>query len=209
MESVSKVIEELEANPVRFRARGGYERLLDLLREGHAADAVRGVLKGHSEIAGDVLWTVAQLENVAPFVSEAEMYLSSDDKATAAYAMEVVLRGAQDPGPLLAALDRLRSCDVAVCEHAVRTLAGEGLDRLVEMLRIAGGAWLTLAGELTPDPIRKETVEKLTEHDCRDHQVVGLVLATLACEQDESFANILRRSNETWIRGYGEWLVSE
>lgn len=209
MESVSKTIEGLIANPHRFRATGGYERLLSFLRKGRGSDAVRRVLKGHSEIAGDVLWTVAQLENVAPFVAEAETYLSSDDKATAAYAMEVVLRGAQDAGPLLAALERLRSCDVAVCEHAVRTLAGEGLDRLVEVLRTAGGAWCVLAKVLESGPVRREMIESLVLHDSRDHQVLGLAMVTLACEQDKTLANVLKRSTENWVQGYGEWLVSE
>jgi hypothetical protein len=209
VESSSKIIEELVADPRRFHATGGYGRMLNLLRSGRAFAAVRMFLRDHPEIAGDVLWTVAQLDNVKAFASDAEKHLSSPDKATAAYATEIVLRGAQDAGPLLAALERLLVCDVAVCEHAVRTLAGEGLGRLIWILRTAGGAWRTLADELALGPIRRETIEGLVFHGSRAHQVVGLALVTLAYEQDASFADILKLSTEGWIQGYGEWLTGE
>lgn len=207
MESARNIVEELVANPRRFRATGGYERMLDLLRRGRASEDLKTVLRDHSDIAGDVLWTVAQLDNVEAFVPEAEMYLSSPDKGTAAYAIEVVLRGGRDTGSLIAALERLQECDLAVCEHAVRTLAGEGLVRITEVLRTAGGAWSALAKELAVQPVRRETIEALVSHHSRAHQVLGLALVTLACEQDASFADILKVSAEAWIRGYGEWLM--
>lgn len=207
MESASKTIEELVDNPRRFRDTGGYERMLDLLRRGRAVADVKRVIRDHPDIAGDVLWTIAQLDSVDTFVPDAEMYLASDDKGTAAYAMEIVLRGARDAGPLLAALGQLTACDVAVCEHAVRILAGEGLDRLAAILQTAGGVWRALAEELTPDPVRRETIESLISRGSRAHQVLGLTLATLAYEKDGSFAGVLKRSTESWIRGYGEWLV--
>jgi hypothetical protein len=64
---------------------------------------VKQVLAGSAAIVGDLLWTVTELEDVAPFVSEAAKHLSSDDKGAAAYAMEVVLRGSHDPAQLGAA----------------------------------------------------------------------------------------------------------
>lgn len=209
MNPVSQLMEELAINPNRFRATGGYQRLLAFLREGNAPDAMKKVLGADSEIAGDLLWTVVQLEDVAPFVSAAERHLSSRDKGTAAYAMEIMLRGSQNPDQLLAVLERLQSCDAVVCEHAVRTLAGEGLTRLTEILEAVGGRWRALAKELSNGVIRREVIESLIADTTRDRQVIGLALVTLACEQDRSFADYLMASGETWIREYGKWLMDE
>src|SRR5262249_24475584 len=134
MDPVGKLVDELRKNPRRFRSTGGYERLLDVLREGHPTDALTQALVEGSDVAGDLLWTIAELENVEPFAPQARQYILSPDTGTAAYAMEIVLRGGHERGDLRAALDQLRDCDVAVCEHAVRTLAGEGLSRLREIL---------------------------------------------------------------------------
>lgn len=209
MKPASKIVEEIATNPHRFRATGGYERMLDFLRKGLAFADVKALLRDHSDVAGDVLWTVAQLDNVEPFVHDAETYLSSQDKAAAAYAMEIVLRGARDAGPLRAALEHLPTCDVAVCEHAVRTLAGEGLVRVIEILRTAGGVWRAFAGELAHGPIRRETIERLASHRSRALQVLGLALLTLACEQDRDLLNLLKVSTEGWIREYGKWLEDD
>lgn len=209
MESSSKIAQELLTNPRRFRATGGYERMLNLLRHGCASEEVRMVLRHHSDVAGDVLWTVAQLEDVAAFASDAGKYLSSPDKATAAYATEIVLRGSADSAQLREVLDRLSEADVAVCEHAVRTLAGEGMLRLVEILRLAGGAWRALSEELALGPLQRETVEALLTHRSRGFQAIGVILATLAYEKDKTARTALERSTEAWIRGYGAWLTNE
>jgi hypothetical protein len=209
MQSGSKLIEELVTNPQRFRAKGGYERMLVLLRSGRASSAVKLVLRDHSEIAGDVLWTVAQLDNVGAFVPDAVKHISSTDNGTAAYAMEIVLRGAQDPATLVTAMEQLDACSVVVCEHAVRTLAGEDLVRLTEIAKTLDGTWRALAENLTRNHIQRTMLEDLVSHTSRAHQVVGVALATLAYEQDESFAKILEFSTEGWVRQCGEWLVGK
>ena len=203
---VGKLVESLARNPDRFRDSGGYERLSHLLESGCPPDAIKSVLRGDGPIVGDLLWTVTELEDVAPFVSEAVSHLSNEDVGTAAYAMEVVLRGSHHRGQLGAALERLRSCDVAVCEHAARTLAGEGLARLLDILAAVGDSWRTLAKELSGKPLRSKLVENLVTAGRRDHQVIGVALATLAYERDESYLDCLVRAEETWVHEYGEWL---
>lgn len=207
MRSGSKLIEELVSNPVRFRATGGYERILDLLRAGRASGAVRMLLRDHSEVAGDVLWTIAQLDNVKAFALEAVKHLSSPDRATAAYAMEVVLRGAEDANALAAALMQLETCDTRVCEHAVRTLASEGAIRLTEILNTVGGTWRVLAEELSGGHFSRGSLEALFRLGSRAHQVIGAALVTLAFEKDAGYVRILKLSTEEWVRQYGEWLV--
>jgi hypothetical protein len=209
MDPVGKLVDELRRSPSRFRATGGYERLLEVLRQGHAPDALKQVLSEGSDVAGDVLWTIAELENVAPFVSEARRYLASPDKGTAAYAMEIVLRGSQESADLREALDQLRVCDVAVCEHAVRTLAGEGLTRLRAILQAAGYGWSRALADKRSGSASRRDIEGLILDTSRDRQVVGVVLATLAWEQDATFADSLTRSDEAWIRDYGEWLKQD
>ncbi len=207
LDPVGELLKQLEKNPSRFRATGGYERLLDLLREGHAPDALKIVLQGDTEVAGDLLWTIAELEIVSPFVFESMRHLSNPDIGTAAYAMEIVLRGSQDQSQLRTTLQQLNVCDVAVCEHAVRTLAGEGLARLIEILDTVGWTWTTVLGkELSSQALRRQVVEGLVSETSRDRQVLGLVLATLAFEQDPGFAKYLTSSKQAWIREYGEWL---
>lgn len=130
MDPVAELVGQLRENPSRFRDTGGYERLLRALRQGAAPDALQQALRDGTDLAGDLLWTIAELERVEPFVVQALQYLSSRDKGTAAYAMEIVLRGGREPDDLRAAFDQLHSCDDAVCQHAVRALAGAGLARL-------------------------------------------------------------------------------
>lgn len=207
MDPVHELVDELERNPSRFRATGGYERLLKLLRDGHAPDALKKVLRTDAEFVGDLLWTVTELESVAPFASEAVEHISSPDRGTAAYAIEVVIRGWCDRNQLRAVFQQLSSCDVAICEHAVRTLAEEGLARLEEIFEAAGWMWAAaLAKQLKSTSLEHEVVESLVSDAARNRQIVGLVLATLAAEQDTSFVDCLVRSEEAWIREYGEWL---
>lgn len=207
MDPIDELVRELEGNPRRFRATGGYERLLGMLRKGYSGDAVKRALGEDRDLAADLLWTVAELESVTPYTAEAAHHISSDDKARAAYAMEIVLRGARDPAQLRAALAQLRSSEDAVCEHAVRVLAGQGLTRVVEILTTGGGAWRTVAADLSRVPLPPEVIEGLVRDPSRDRRVVGVALATLACEQDARWADWLSRINEDWIRDYGEWLL--
>lgn len=206
MNVVGKLLDELQMKPRRFRDTGGYERLLDALREGQSPDALKQALSAPSDVAGDLLWTVAELETVEPFVSEALQYLSSSDKGTAAYAMEIVLRGGQHSADLRAAFDQLRVCDVVVCRGAVQSLAGAGLTRLMEILEATGREWCCALAETLSDQIYREEIERLILDTSRDRQVVGLALATLAWEQDPTYASSFACSDEAWIRDYGEWL---
>src|SRR5512147_970307 len=135
MDLVGKLAQQLRESPSRFRARDGYDQLLVALREGHPPSALKQLLnEGPEEVAGDLLWVVAELEDVETFVPEACRHLSSSDTGTVAYAMEILLRGAQESAYLRAAFEKLRACHDAVCEHAVRTLVGEGLNRVKGIL---------------------------------------------------------------------------
>ena len=183
--------------------------MLDLLRQGEAASEVKSILREHPEAAGDVLWTVAQLDDVGAFASDAGRYLSSTDKATAAYAMEIVLRGAKRPGEIRVALDCLSQVDVAVREHAVRTLAGEGMERLTEILNAAGGVWSELSDELGPHHFQIAMVEDLLRHPSLGFHVIGVVLASLIYERNKSAIQVLRHADESWIRDYAAWLAGE
>lgn len=206
MDPVQELMAELRKNPNRFRATDGYERLLAVLNEGHSVNALKTTLREGSDAAGDLLWTVAQLASVESFVPEACEHLSSPDKGTAAYAIEIVLRGGDDVASLRAAFDCLRVCDVAVCEHAVRTLAGDGLGRLREVLGTAGHTWsVALAGELG-GAVSRTRIESLILDGSRDRQVVGVALAALARERDPSFSSSFSLSDQPWIRDYGSWL---
>ncbi|WP_394851083.1 hypothetical protein [Pendulispora rubella] len=210
MDPVSELVDQLEENPNRFRETDGYGRLVSLLERGYPGDAVRRVLqKKDPGFAGDLLWVVAELEDVTPFVSEAVRHLASPDKGTAAYAMEVVLRGARDGSECREALQRLCCCDVVVCKAAVQTLAVEGLARLQEILEKAGWTWSTaLAKVLSSQPVPRELFESLVADPSCDRQVVGAALCTLAYEQDAAYVKFLTRSEHAWIREYGNRLAA-
>lgn len=206
MDAVGALLEELQRDPSRFRATGGYERLLDRLERGDAPDALKRSLAGSSPLAGDLSWTIAELDAVDVFVDEALPYLSSSDRGTAAYAMEIVLRGASAGNDLRAAFDQLRRCDAAVCEHAVRTLVGLGLSRTKEILATVGYTWCSdLASKLSPEA-SPEDIQRLILHSSRDRQVVGAVLASRALEKHPTFAAVFALAHEPWIREYGQWL---
>lgn len=208
MDPVGELIDELQESPSRFRDSDGYDRLLELLRQGHAPDALKQLLRENADRAGDLLWTIAELETVDAYVSDALSYLASEDKAAAAYSMEIVLRGAHDEADLRAALDQMRVCDPAVCHQAVQTLAGGGLHRLISILKNAGYTWSsTLAARLS-EGISREEIEDLTLDTSRDRQIVGVALAHLAWEQDATYARCFARSDEAWIRHYGTYLDS-
>lgn len=207
MDPVSKAIEDLERNPKRFLATEGYERLVNLLRDGHAPDAVKRFLRGNSELVGDILWVVCELESVEPYVSEALLHISDSDKGTAAYAIEVVLRGSRSAAELRTLFERLRSSHAAVCAHAARVLAEQGVLRVIEVLRATGLAWAaTMADNLSRGSLPDETVKDLLTDGGQERQVLGVALATLAIEKSASAMKVLQNSEQAWIREYAAWL---
>lgn len=210
MDPVRELVDQLERNPRRFQSTRGYDRLLDALRKGNAPDAVKQALQRNPDFSGDLLWTIAELDDVSAFASDAVHHIKSPDKGTAAYALEIVLRGSMDRGELREAVQVLNSCELVVCEHAVRILAGQGLTRLVEILKLAALDWtLPLAKELSVPPVRRELIEGLVSDPSHDRQTVGAALATLAFELDPSFSDLLKLSEEPWIREYGAWLEGD
>lgn len=206
---VRNLVAELQIDPNRFHATDGYHRLLEALRQGHPSGPLHEVLSKESDTTGDLLWTVAELETVEPFVSDARQHMSSSDRGTAAYAMEIVLRGARGRDDLRTALDTLRTSDAAVCEHAVRTLAGQGVSRLREILEVSNYTWSRTIADKLSDSILRKDIEALVSDSSPDRQVIGLVLATLSWEQDRSYADCFAYSREGWIRAYGEWLSGD
>lgn len=207
MDPIRGLLHELERDPSRFRATDGYDRLLRRLWEGDSPAAIKEALCGDAEFVGDLLATVADLESVDSFVFEAARHLASEDKGTAAYAMEIVLRGTLDPKLLGTVFERLSTCDVAVCEHAVRILAAQGLSRVGKVLEAAGLTWSAAYAETFLHNLpQRELIEELASHTARDRQIVGAVLATLASERDPKFAEYLERSDHAWVRDYGQWL---
>ena len=206
MSPVSKLIEELERNPQRFKSTDGYGRLLDLLRDGNDPDAVKQVLRGQAEFVGDLLWTVAELDNVEPFVSEAVPHILSTSKGTAAYAMEVVLRGSNDSSQLGMVLEQMCSCDAAVCRHAVRIMSSQGLVRVAELFEAGGWTWAAALLNHLDNELRPQILEDLIRSVSRDRQIVGLVLVTLASETDPSYVDYAKHSEHDWIREYAKWL---
>lgn len=208
VESVGSLMKELVSNPRRFRSTDGYERLVELLRQGDEPSELKRLLSEGSPLAGDLLWSAAELDSVEAFVEEASAYLSDADKGTAAYAVEIVLRGARAGHELRAALDQLRICDSAVCEHAVRTLVGQGSQRLIEILEAVGYTWCSDLARKISNGLSREDVERLILDASRDRQVVGVVLATLAWERDSAYASTFAGAKEAWIRDYGEWMAN-
>ena len=137
---VSLLVSELRADPVRFRATDGYIRLTKALEAGNNPKAVKEYLGEATEFAGDVLWSIAELEDVTDYVGEALHHLASADKGTAGYAMEIVLRAGHAP-ELRAVFEQWRVCDEALCEKAACDLSWQGTDRLGEVLAAAGEGW--------------------------------------------------------------------
>jgi hypothetical protein len=192
-------LEELTSDPVRFQRTDGYERLLARLEEGCSPTALKEVLREDTSFAGDLLWTVCELDNVEPYVEEAALHLGSPDRGTAGYALEVVLRGAHDSRHLEAALTVLETAPPPVFEHGVLVLASQGLDRARDVFRVGGWSWAAeQVDELARGPQDIETtVEKiamLVNDPGPDQAFVGLMIAVLASEQDERVVRVLEES---------------
>ena len=205
---VSLLVSELRADPVRFRATDGYIRLTKALEAGNNPTALKEYLGEATEFAGDVLWSIAELEDVTDYVGEALQHLASADKGTAGYAMEIVLRAGHAP-ELRAVFEQWRVCDEALCEKVACDLSWQGTDRLGEVLAAAGEGWCSaLALKLSSTLLTRSEIAGLILHPARERQVVGVVLASIARESDASYLELMALSTEAWIREHGDWLNS-
>ena len=181
METVESLVGRLVEDESGFKASGGYERLLHLLWNGHSPVPLKRALGGDGPHLGDLFWVAVDLKDVSPFVPEALLHLASSDKATAAYAAEVVLRGSREQEPLRVALEALRTADDAVRAHAVRVLAAQGLVRLAQLFQVAGWPWAAeIIRELEATPLTQELIQRLVDEESIDQQLVAGVLVRLA-----------------------------
>jgi hypothetical protein len=202
IDMIRTIVKELRSNPRRFQRAGGYQRLLSLLEEGYSPEPVKELLREDSSFVGDVLWTVCELDNVAPYVEDAALHMGAADRGTAGYAVEVVLRGAQDSAHLRAALSLLESAPAPVREHAVFVLASQGLARVREIFLLGNWEWAArIADDALSGPLDLEgTLKPLVDDSRAAHQLVGLTLATLAAERDERAVQIVEESRSEWAR---------
>jgi hypothetical protein len=201
MDSVRTLMEELKSNPHRFQKCDGYGRLLKLLRDGHSPLAVKELLQGNAEFVGDLLWTVCELDDLAPYAEEAVGHIDDPDRGTAAYAIEVVLRAAHDGDSLGAVLRRLEAAPIPVREHAVLVLASEGLVRARDVFRLGNWAWadVLLDGLLDGSRDAEATLRALLGDSREDRLLVGLMVAALASEHDDRAVRILEQSEREWV----------
>lgn len=207
MNPVDMLLGQLRQNPKRFSATDGYDRLLSLLRDGIGAQSMRDALRTAGPLAGDLLWTVCELESTEPYASAATAYVRDPDRGTAAYAVEAVLRGSRQQEHIRGVFEGLRDCDAPVRNHAVRVLARLGLDQLAGIFELAGWAWASLlVGQLQKEPLQRETVERLLATESVDCHIVAALLATLADDEDSVFLNQLRHASSPWVREYAESL---
>jgi len=203
-DQVRETLEELTANPRRFQRTGGYERLLQLLQDGHSPDAVKNLLNGDVPFVGDLLWTICELDDVSPYVAEATRHIAAHDHGTAAYAVEVVLRGGDNMPELQAVFRSLELAPLAVCEHAVRVLAGQGTLRVRDIFRLISWDWAaSLFDDLADSSHSAQRIlQSLIGDARRDRQIVGLVIATIASEHDDRAVRILEQSSSDWAHEF-------
>jgi hypothetical protein len=193
------ILEELRSNPVRFRRTEGYERLLGLLENGCSATALHELLRTDADFVGDLLWTVCELDDVAPYVDEAVIQLRSSDAGALGYAIEILLRGARDAEHLTVAMHFLESAPTPVFEHAAFVLASQGLDRAREAFDNGGWLWAAqqmtelLHGSATPEDL-SDTITSLVDSSAPERAFVGLMLTVLAAERAEGPVLALERS---------------
>jgi len=201
---VRSILEELKSDPIRFQKRGGYGRLAELLRDGCSPIAVIELLRGDTTFAGDLLWTVCELDDPAPYVAAAADHLDASDPGTAAYATEVLLRSAQDGEHLRAALHRLKSAPLPIREHAILVLATQGLTRAREVFDVGNWGWAAVLvdGLFDGSQDAEATLVSLISDVRQDRVSVGLVIATIASEQDERAVRILEQSESEWVRNF-------
>lgn len=207
MNPVDTLLAELRGNPERFCETDGYERLLRLLRNGIGIQSMSDAVRTAGPLAADLLWTVCELESTEPYASAAAAYVRDSDKATAAYAVEAVLRGSRRQEHIRGVFEGLRDCADAVREHATLVLARLGLGQLAGIFELAGWAWASLlVAQLQKEPLRHETVERLLATESVDCHIVAALLVTLAGYENPVFLDQLRYASSSWIRHYAERL---
>ncbi|MEM1034694.1 MAG: hypothetical protein AAGN82_30420 [Myxococcota bacterium] len=54
-------------------------------------------------------------------------------------------------------------------------------------------------------PFELKNIQALIEEERADCRFLGVVLATLASEEDERGIELLENSTQQWIREHGEW----
>ena len=204
MDPVRNILEELKADPERFQKTAGYQRLLALLQSGHSPIAVKELLSGDAPFVGDILWTVCELDNPQPYVEEAARHVAASDRGTAAYAIEVLLRGAQESDILEVALGCLETAPLPVLEHAILVLAAQGISRARDVFRLGNWPWAAILMDklLDGSRVQESAVRALITDPRQDHLMVGLVLATIASEKDRRASLILQRSELEWVRDF-------
>jgi len=172
-----------------------------LLEEGHAPDALEELLAEESSFLGDLLWTVCELEDVERYVEKAALHLGAADPGTAAYAFEILLRGARDGARLEQGLNLLGAAPAPVREHAVIVLASQGLARVREIFDLAGWRWAAEVVDGVRNGERKveEMVRELVADPGEERRLVGLVLATAASEHNDGALRILEQSDLEWV----------
>jgi len=205
MDPVRKILQELEADPDRFQRTEGYRRLCELLQDRNSPLAVKELLRGHASFIGDILWTVCELDDLEPYVEEAALHIDDPDRGTAAYAIEVLLRAADENDVLEAALARLESAPLPVREHAILVLAAQGIARARDVFSLGNWPWAAaVMDDLLDESHDPETMVKTFIADCRpDHLLVGLVIATLVSEKDGRAVRVLEHSELDWVRDFG------
>jgi hypothetical protein len=199
-------LQELKSDPRRFQKTGGYERLLKLLETGGSPAAVKDLLREGGEFVGDILWTVCELDDLGPYVEDAAPHVRDPDRGTAAYAIEILLRAAEQRDHLMFALQALESAPIPVAEHAALVLAGQGPVRAREVFQRGDWPWAAeLVGELLQGSASSDVIAtiKTLIADSRPARVlVGLLLATLASEQDDRAIRLLEASHGESMREF-------
>ena len=196
---VRSILNELRSDQRRFQRTEGYTRLLAVLEQGCSPRALIELLREHNSFAGDLLWTVCELENVEPYADEAALHLHSPDPGTAGYALEVLLRGARDSRQLDVALRFLESAPLPVVEHGTIVLASQGLERARDVFRLGHWSWAAdqveelLRGSLDIGKL-VETTAALVGDSRPDRLFLGLVLAVICSEHDERAVLVLEQS---------------
>jgi hypothetical protein len=159
---------------------------------------LKQLLREQVSFAGDLLWTVCELEFVDTYCAEAALQVRSSDAGTSGYALEILLRGARDDQYLGLALEVLEAAPMRVFEHAVFVLASQGVERAREVFRVGGWRWAAdrvedLHRELPDIEKLVETIAELVDDAGPERLFLGLMLAVLGSERDERAVQVLER----------------
>lgn len=163
--TVGDLVESLLRDPIAFRESGGYDRLIGALRRGASPEPVKAAILASSERAGDILWVVGELEEVEPYVQAAASRLRHPDVGTCAYALEIVLRGANEPDLIRRAFKQLDRGPGEVCAGAAPTLGWMELRRLKTLVSWVGDSWSrATATALIDEPTKSQIEAFLSKH---------------------------------------------